>query len=477
MRADRRVFRETALPWGVHNVRTGLRAHRAPARGRRGAAAGFLALIALCVLTWGGARSARAHQSSVVYAELQLEGRDVEVTLQIASTDLYEALGLSQDRPATRAEAEAGRARIAAYLLARITVANHGLPCPGEPEASDIVERGGPGGADFSVVHKLRYACQRSLEEATVTYGLFFELDPRHQGLAHVRAFGTESEHVFRAQSRTLTLSRALGAWDNVRDYLALGIEHIFTGYDHLAFLFGLLIIAGGLSRPDAGGARPRRQGLVAGLRYVVGVVTAFTLAHSVTLVASALGWVALPGRLVESVIAASIAYVAVENMVRPAPRHRFALTFCFGLVHGFGFASVLREIGLPRAGLLASLLSFNLGVELGQLVVVALAYPVLHVLASRGARASRGRASGLEAAVLLGLSLLCAGLLVHFGLPVVQVGIVTVGGPLVLWAVVPRLGYDRAVRIGCSAVLLAFALLWLFERAAAVTLLRGALG
>src|SRR5262249_52185453 len=142
------------------------------------------------------------------------------------------------------------------------------------------------------------------------------------------------------ADARTVTARRDLTAWDHARDYLALGVEHIFTGYDHIAFLFGLLVIAGA-----AGLRRGARQGLA--------VVTAFTLAHSVTLIASALGFLALSPRLVEPAIAVSIAYVGVENLVVARPRLRWLITFGFGLVHGFGFASVLREIGLPSRGLL----------------------------------------------------------------------------------------------------------------------------
>src|SRR5262249_45069793 len=162
-----------------------------------------------------------------------------------------------------------------------------------------------------------------------------FDIDPRHQGLAHIRAFGGESEHVFRDHSRTLRLGRPLGVLDNVRDYLNLGIEHIFTGYDHLAFLFGLLIIAAavGAARPASNSPDANRSGMRRGLGYVIRIVTAFTIAHSVTLCASALGWVALPSRLVETFIAVSIGYVAMENIVRPAPRHRFLLTFSFGLM------------------------------------------------------------------------------------------------------------------------------------------------
>ncbi|HRI51340.1 MAG TPA: HupE/UreJ family protein [Pseudomonadota bacterium] len=435
-------------------------------------------------------RCAAAHQSSVVYSDIAVAGRQVELTLQVTSNDLYQALGLAKERPVTLQEARDGAARLGAYFMAQVTVENHGHPCPGEADEPDFLDKGG----SFFFIQRLHYRCLRSLEEAEITYNLMFDIDPRHQGLAHVRAFGSESEHVFRSQSRTLRLGHPLGVLDNVRDYLQLGIEHIFTGYDHLAFLFGLLIIAAAVGASPTGGpsAPAAPGGMRRGLGYVVRIVTAFTIAHSVTLVASALGWVALPSRLVESFIAVSIGYVAVENILRPEPRHRFLLTFSFGLMHGFGFASVLKEVGLPKAGLLWSLLSFNLGVELGQLAVVVLGFPVLFLLARhspaaspqaaqttrRAAPARRGPPFQTLELVLLAVLLgLCVLLFVRFSLPLLTVCLVALGLPAALLFLVPRYGYDRCVRIGTSAILLGLSLLWFFERVSERTLLGGWLG
>lgn len=148
--------------------------------------------------------------------------------------------------------------------------------------------------------------------------------------------------------------------------FLKLGIEHILTGYDHLLFLAGLLIAC-------------RRFSSMAG------IITCFTIAHSITLALAALDVVSLPSRIVEPLIAASIVYVGIENLLRRGeePKGRWALTFGFGLVHGFGFASVLKEIGLGAGGssLLAPLFSFNLGVEVGQITIAALFLPILFQL------------------------------------------------------------------------------------------------
>ncbi len=138
-----------------------------------------------------------------------------------------------------------------------------------------------------------------------------------------------------------------------------LGVEHIWTGTDHLLFLAGLLLAA-----PS--------------LRAMLLIVTGFTVAHSITLSAAALGLVTLSPRLVEPAIAASIVYVGLENFWRPSPRRRVAVTFLLGLIHGFGFAGMLTELGLPRHALATALVCFNGGVELGQAAVVALLLPLL---------------------------------------------------------------------------------------------------
>jgi hypothetical protein len=133
------------------------------------------------------------------------------------------------------------------------------------------------------------------------------------------------------------------------------------------------------VTRSERGGwkLRPARDGVI----YTTTIVTSFTVAHSITLIAAALGWIELSSRLVESVIAASIIYVAVENVVRPDPPHRFLVTFAFGLIHGLGFASMLRPL-LPPEDVVVPLLLFNIGVEIGQLAVVCLSLPALYGLA-----------------------------------------------------------------------------------------------
>jgi len=147
----------------------------------------------------------------------------------------------------------------------------------------------------------------------------------------------------------------------SVREFLGLGVAHILTGYDHLLFLLSLLLVVGSL-------------------RSALQIITSFTCAHSITLALATLNVVHISPRITEPLIAVSIVYVGLENLLNPTAGRRWILTFGFGLIHGFGFASALRELGLGAdgAGVAAPLFSFNLGVELGQLAIAALVLPLL---------------------------------------------------------------------------------------------------
>ena len=310
----------------------------------------------------------------------------MRVTVEVSNRDLYEAIGVDKDRAVDRAEVESARDKLLDYVAARVHVDNGGARCAPDDRALTFADKSD----GFFAVTRIDYACKRTAAVVTVEYDLFFDLDPMHQGLARIELPGQpERQHVFRGAARTLRLDRPITLFDNLRDYCLLGMEHIFTGYDHLAFLFGLLLVAAA-------------RGLRGGTRYILGIVTAFTVAHSVTRFAAGLGWVRLPSRFVESAIALSIAYVAVENLAVREPAHRWLLTFFFGLVHGFGFASVLAEIGLPASGVIPSLVSFNVGVELGQLTVVCAVAPILLWLVPRYGQAARVRSLGSVALLVM---------------------------------------------------------------------------
>lgn len=243
---------------------------------------------------------------------------------------------------------DAARILLRELTLDRVEVAFGGVPCvAGEPEIA-------PAEAD-GVQIRAPLHCPAA-GEGRYTSRVFDVLDPGHRQV--LEAFG-QPVGVLDAGSPTVAFTGASDRGEVATRFLGLGVEHIWTGYDHLLFLLGLLLAA-------------------PGLRAMLLVVTGFTVAHSITLSLAALGLVSLPSRVVEPAIAASIAWVGVENFFSPGTRRRVATTFLLGLVHGFGFAGLLAELGLPRDALVVALAAFNGGVELGQAAVVAVVLPAL---------------------------------------------------------------------------------------------------
>ena len=187
---------------------------------------------------------------------------------------------------------------------------------------------------------------------------LFDDSDPSHRNLVTYEAEGRQGQFVFTAAQRELSLGRGSLPGQLLR-FVELGLHHILSGYDHVLFVIALLL--GTTS-----------------LLGVFRVLSLFTLAHSVTLAAAILGIARFPGRIVEPLIALSIAYVAVESLLPAASRFRAPVVFGFGLVHGMGFAGALQITGAQGWGLAVPLLSFNLGIELGQALIVLLVFPLL---------------------------------------------------------------------------------------------------
>ena len=332
------------------------------------------AMIALAAV----AAPARAHQTSVKYVDVTVEGRRATVALTVAPGDVTEPLGLAPDaRPA--AAAAAVRV-VAAYVAGGLAIgADAGAPCPAGPPAATV-----DADARFVVV-RWQVACAADLAQIALDFRAFFAVDPRHEAIVTVHGPDAPGEAVVvRANDPVLRVrageALGLGGW------IAAGVDHIWEGRDHVSFVIALLLVVMLARRGASWDVRPP----VATLRRTATIVTAFTVAHSLSLIAASLGWVRLPGRLVDSLIAVSILYTAVENIIRPDVRWRFALTFGFGLVHGLGFASVLAVL-LPPDHVIAPLLGFNLGVEIGQLVIVAIALPLVW-LAARELGAERYR-------------------------------------------------------------------------------------
>jgi len=339
-----------------------------------------LAVAVFGVASLAGSSRARAHTRSATFGDVLVDGREVAWTLRVRVADLVGS-ELGAGLPAGASVTDVlGRAAAIEEGLARglrVATVDAGAPCPLASRALEPDARA----RESTVVARFRFTCRG--EGIVLGYALFFDADPFHSAYTKIAVAGeAPSTHVFRARDRELALRAPRSAWHNAREYLVLGVEHIFTGADHLAFLVALLL-ATGLARRSAVDRPAVANEPRAALREVLKIVTAFTAAHSLTLIVSTLRPGSLGTSWVEPAIALSIAYVGIENLVPRTPRRRWLVVFAFGLVHGLGFSSILREIGLPARGLVLSLLSFNLGVEVGQLAVVSLVLP----LVLRGAR------------------------------------------------------------------------------------------
>jgi hypothetical protein len=340
-------------------------------------------LVALLLALWLPAAWAHKPSDSYLTIEVQASGA-IAGRWDIALRDLDFALALDADGNGelTWGEVRARHGDIAAYATQRLALSADDKPCAIEIGPQQVDEHTD---GMYSVL-PLALQCEAASPQAlAVDYTLFAELDPQHRGLLNLAARGAARTAVLggpQAQQR-FELGE-IDRWRQFADYVREGVWHIWIGLDHILFLLSLL-----LPSVLAWQATQRRWQAVRSFREafvdVLKVVTAFTVAHSITLSLAALGVVELPSRLVESVIAASIVVAALNN-VRPRVTQRlWMVAFGFGLVHGFGFASVLADLGLPRDALVLALVGFNVGVELGQLAIVVVFLPLAFALRRTG--------------------------------------------------------------------------------------------
>lgn len=336
----------------------------------------FALLLALLVTQC----PAWAHKASDSYLIVDADGAALSAQWDIALRDIDFALGLDGDGNGeiTWGELRTRRTAVEAWALSRLEFARGGR-CALRPIGLQVDTHSDGGYA----VLQLDGTCPQAAGELEVRYRLLFDLDGLHRGLLRLTVDGTAHSAVLGPQSGTQRFSaEAPSRLTQFRQYLVEGIWHIWIGFDHILFLVALLLPAV-LVRTAGGWRGADRLGDT--LREVLWVVTAFTVAHSVTLSAAVLGWIALPSRLVESAIALSVALAAANNLWPVVERRRWVVAFCFGLIHGFGFASVLVELGLAPGALLLSLFAFNVGVELGQLAIVTAAVPAAFALRNTG--------------------------------------------------------------------------------------------
>ncbi|ATQ75324.1 hypothetical protein CR152_12970 [Massilia violaceinigra] len=329
-----------------------------------------LLMFALVLVT----SPARAHKPSDSYLTLKVAGQQVDGQWDIALRDLDFALNLDQngDGDLTWDEIRSQHAAIANYALARLAITSGDAACP-IVAGEQLIDQHTDGA--YTVL-RFRATCAASGPALGVGYRLFADLDPQHKGLVKLEYEGVTSTAIFSPEAaRQELLLRAPGKFAQFADYVKHGVWHIWIGFDHILFLLSLLLPA--VLAPIA---MKQDQTLRAAFIDVLKVVTAFTLAHSLTLTLASLQVLSLPSRWVEAAIAASVVLAAVNNIVPLFRGRRPLAAFVFGLIHGFGFAGVLADLGLPQGALVLSLAGFNVGVELGQLAIVAVFLPLAYL-------------------------------------------------------------------------------------------------
>ena len=299
-----------------------------------------------------------AHDPGLSSADLVLneKGVDVSITFALQDTEAFAPMDNDGDAEVSDAELEAAKPEIAA-LIARelqLTINNQ------------IVKPVNAGNVSFDAQNNAHISFHYEPAAKNLKIQLLFldKLPDGHKQFVSIKdAKGqTIREKMVMQQDNRIELDLAiLESSSMFKDFFVLGVEHILTGYDHLLFLLALLVVTRNFWS-------------------AVGIVTFFTIAHSITLGLAGLNLVTLPSTIVEPLIAATIVYVGVENIIRKEPKGRKWLTFSFGLIHGFGFAAVLQEMGISNneTGIFVPLLSFNLGVETGQIIVTSLVLPII---------------------------------------------------------------------------------------------------
>ncbi|MCK9688145.1 HupE/UreJ family protein [Scleromatobacter humisilvae] len=396
---------------------------------------------------------AQAHKASDAYVTLHVDGATVAARIDIALRDLDRDLDLdtNADDQLSWKEVRTRWADIAALARNDIRLSADGARCTPDAASTPVTDANTPALTEHSdgtyAVLRTQWHCAAPVQALSVEYELFAKTDPTHRGIARVSradadagtpqlavlspgngwhrfklpplptapaASGTSADFVetpapvpvpaaapkAQPDANADTASADDAPASSFFGFVREGVHHILIGYDHILFLLSLLLpavwIRSAVTDPRTGVTRTRwvpSANLRLALANVLKVVTAFTVAHSITLALSVLDVVDPPSRWVESIIAASVVLAALNNIWPLISEARWKLTFVFGLVHGFGFASALKDAGLAKGALAGPLVGFNVGVEIGQLCIVALVLPVAWSL--RGTRTYRGAFAG----------------------------------------------------------------------------------
>ena len=340
---------------------------------------------ALCVFFFLGAPQAESHESSTSYLKLDARADgSLDGSLDVGVLDLSWSVPLDADgdgRVLWR-EVEAAKSAIAGLVADKLIVERGGRQCTFHVTDVLVTRHVGEPYLSLPFVGRCEAAGLLGMRS-----DLFFGEDSGHRTLFDVRTPSGPVAGFLTVSAREWQQSQAPNPWTTFAAFVVQGIWHVWTGYDHLAFLLSLLLpcaltVARGAWRPA--------EGLRVVLRDLLRIITAFTVAHSITLGLATLQVVSVSARIIEPLIAATIVIAALLNLFPKAARLRLPLAFSFGLIHGFGFALALSELAPVRGQIVALLAGFNIGVELAQLSVVLLVAPVLVVLRQSAVYATR---------------------------------------------------------------------------------------
>lgn len=332
----------------------------------------FKSLFLFLLLAWSV--TAQAHTPSSSFLFIDEENQVLQLRWDIAIRDLEYVIGLdsNQDKSVTWQELKNKRQAITAYAFSHLKLQRNEEVCRLEDVNLQVVDHTDGNYAVLSI----KPECNAEEGALLINYSLLFEADANHRGIIlDQRKQGTDS-YIASPDNQTITLSENKSGLRNFSTFMGQGIWHILIGFDHILFVITLMLPAVLLYRNRKWTAvdsfKPAAMSLLK-------VVTAFTLAHSITLSLATLEIISLSSRWVESAIALSVILVAINN-IKPIFTHaRWSMAFLFGLIHGFGFASVLSDLNLGDGSLLLSLLGFNVGVEIGQGLILLLLFPLAY--------------------------------------------------------------------------------------------------
>lgn len=329
----------------------------------------MIRLLLAAIFAAGLPAGAMSHSQSYGYLTVNGDTGNGQVELAVRDADLLYSLDSDSDGAITWGEVTARESQIASAMLSGIALKRGENSCALSPAAMMIDDHGG----ETYLALPFTGACAAT-GPLTIGYTLMFGRDAQHRAIVAVSEGGAAQTIIMSPDMQSATISADDGVLSRFTTFVAHGAHHIWMGYDHILFLITLLL---------ATALGTRGLGLRRGMLEATKVVTAFTLSHSVTLALAATGLVHVPTAITESLIALTIALAAANNIWPVVTRRVWAMALVFGLVHGLGFASVLASLGLPQESLLVSLLAFNVGVELGQLAIVAVALPLIYLLAA----------------------------------------------------------------------------------------------